>query len=396
MHSLRTLDDADVAGKRVLLRVDLNVPVEDGKVSDTTRIDRILPTIREISQKGGKVILLSHFGRPQGRDLKASLGLVAAAVATGLGRRIHFCGECIGDDAKHAVSLLDNGEVLILENTRFHPEEEANDPAFVKALAAHGDIFVNDAFATSHRAHASIEGLGLVLPAYAGRTMQAEIEALHSALEQPERPVVAVVGGAKVSSKLPVLRHLVSRVDTLVIGGAMAATFLMARGIGIGQSLVEPDLRESAREIMELARAGDCAVVLPVDVVCAGKLEKNAATVTCSATRVPEDQMILDIGPASAKILANVLSSSRTLLWNGPLGAFEIAPFGRGTAAVAQWAAELTRLRRLKSIAGGGDTVAALNAAGVTDHFTYVSTAGGAFLEWIEGRSLPGVAVLVR
>jgi phosphoglycerate kinase len=394
MTAFRTLDDADLAGKRVLVRVDLNVPMDAGAVTDATRIERILPTIREIADKGGKVILLAHFGRPKGRDAKESLAPVAKALAAHLGRPVAFADDCIGPVAKAAVDALKPGEVLCLENTRFHKEEEKNDPAFVKALAENGDLWVNDAFSAAHRAHASTEGLGHVLPAFAGRTMQREIEALSKALEAPQRPVLAVVGGAKVSTKLDLLGNLVKRVDILVIGGGMANTFLAAQGKAVGKSLCEKDLLDTARSILATAAEANCAIVLPVDAVVAGEFKANAPSRVVPVDSVGPDDMILDIGPASVAAVTERLAKAKTLVWNGPFGAFELTPFDAGTVAVAKAAAELTSQGRLLSVAGGGDTVSALNHAGVADAFTYVSTAGGAFLEWLEGKPLPGVDVL--
>lgn len=396
MGRLRTIDQADLVGKRVLVRVDLNVPIENGRVSDTTRIDRILPTIREITSKGGKAILLSHFGRPQGRDAENSLQPVAGAVADGLGSGVLFHQDCIGDGVRSAVDRLANGAVMVLENTRFHSGEVENCPAFAKALAANADVYVNDAFSVAHRAHASTEGVARLLPAYAGRAMQAEIEALLAALENPKHPVAALVGGAKISTKLPILQHLVGKVDYLIVGGAMANTFLLAWGLEVGRSLVEPKLVCAARDVTKLAASRNCKIVLPVDVVCAQALEQDAPSTTFEATRVPPDQMVLDVGPKTIEALSEIIDSSRTLLWNGPLGAFETRPFQRGTTAVARIAAEATKRGRIITVAGGGDTVAALNAAGVSDRFTYLSTAGGAFLEWLEGRTLPGVAALMN
>ena len=396
MTLFNTLDDASVSGKRVLVRVDLNVPMEEGRVSDTTRIDRILPTIREIADKGGKVILLAHFGRPKGVDPKESLAPVAVELAQRLGRPVGFASDCIGEAAKTAVDAMNNGDIVCLENTRFHKEEEKNDPAFVAALAANGDVFVNDAFSAAHRAHASTEGLARVLPAFAGRTMQAEIEALAKALEQPERPVLAVVGGAKVSSKLELLGNLVKKVDILVIGGGMANTFLAAQGKAVGKSLCEHDLLDTARSVLATAKASGCEIVLPVDGVVASEFKAHAASKTVSVDAVGADDMILDIGAASVKTVAAKLTTAKTLVWNGPFGAFELEPFDAGTNAVAQEAARLTKAGKLLSVAGGGDTVSALNHAGVADDFTYVSTAGGAFLEWLEGKPLPGVDALRR
>ena len=396
MTLFHTLDDASVSGKRVLVRVDLNVPMEEGRVSDTTRIDRILPTIREIADKGGKVILLAHFGRPKGVDPKESLAPVAVELAKRLVRPVGFASDCIGEAAKMAVDAMNNGDIVCLENTRFHKEEEKNDPAFVAALAANGDLYVNDAFSAAHRAHASTEGLAKVLPAFAGRTMQAEIEALAKALEQPERPVLAVVGGAKVSSKLELLGNLVKKVDILVIGGGMANTFLAALGKKVGKSLCEHDLLDTARSVLATAKASGCEIVLPVDGVVASEFKAHAASKTVSVDAVGADDMILDIGAASVKTVAAKLATAKTLVWNGPFGAFELEPFDAGTNAVAQEAARLTKAGKLLSVAGGGDTVSALNHAGAANDFTYVSTAGGAFLEWLEGKPLPGVDALRR
>src|SRR5215510_877667 len=394
MSQFRTLDQADVANKRVLLRVDLNVPMESGKVSDATRIERIAPTIAELAGKGGKVILLSHLGRPKGPDPKETLRPVAAAVADIAKRPVGFAEDCIGAKAEAAVSAMRPGDVLCLENTRFHKGEEKNDPAFVDALAKLGDLWVNDAFSAAHRAHASTEGLGHKLPAYAGRTMQAELDALGKALEAPQRPVVAIVGGAKISTKLDLLGNLMSKVNVLVIGGAMANTFLAAQGKAVGKSLCEHDLAGTAKDILAKAANQRCEIVLPVDVVVAQKFEANAPSRVVSVDAVGGDDMILDIGPRSIEHVVSVLARAKTLVWNGPFGAFELEPFDNGTVEVAEAAAELTASRKLISVAGGGDTVAALNAAGVTERLTYVSTAGGAFLEWLEGKALPGVEVL--
>jgi phosphoglycerate kinase len=392
--SFRTLDDADVKGKRVLLRVDLNVPMEDGRVTDATRIARVLPTIQEIARKGGKVILLAHFGRPKGRDPKESLKPVAAAVAEHLGRPVAFAEDCIGDAASRAAKGMKDGDIVVLENTRFHVGEEKNDPAFAKALAKLGDIYVNDAFSAAHRAHASTEGLAHILPAYAGRAMQAELEALTKGLDAPARPLVAVVGGAKVSTKIDLLENLVGKVDALVIGGAMANTFLSAIDIGIGRSLAEKELAPTAQRIMDKARETNCAIILPVDAVVASELKAGAPHHTYGIDAIPSDGMILDIGSQSIDRVDSAISDAATLVWNGPLGAFEHAPFDQGTVAAARHAAERTREGKLVSVAGGGETVAALNLAGVADQFTYVSTAGGAFLEWLEGKALPGVEAL--
>jgi phosphoglycerate kinase len=394
MTAFRTLDQADVNNKRVLLRVDLNVPMENGKVSDATRIARVAPTITEIADKGGKVILLAHFGRPKGRDPKESLKPVAEEVAKIIDRPVAFAGDSVGPEAEAAVAAMNPGDVLCLENTRFHREEEKNEPGFVGKLAALGDIYVNDAFSAAHRAHASTEGLARKLPAYAGRAMQAELEALTKALEAPERPVAAIVGGAKISTKLDLLGNLVAKVDTLIIGGAMANTFLAAQGKNVGKSLCEHDLVSTAREIMEKAKSTDCELVLPVDAVVAQKFEALAPSRVVSVDAVGPEDMILDIGPRSVEHVISVLARTRTLVWNGPFGAFELEPFDNGTIAVAEAAAELTEAGKLISVAGGGDTVAALNAAGAADRFSYVSTAGGAFLEWLEGKPLPGVEAL--
>ncbi|MGE5534917.1 MAG: phosphoglycerate kinase [Acidobacteriota bacterium] len=394
MDSFRTLDRVDVKGQRVLVRVDLNVPVENGVVTDGTRIERAAPAITEIADKGGKVILLSHFGRPKGRDQKNSLKPVAAEVARIIKRPVPFIDECIGDAAERAIAAMKAGDILCLENTRFHPGEEKNDPQFVAALAKLGDVYVNDAFSVSHRAHASTEGLAHVLPAYAGRTLQAELEAFETALEKPERPLAAIVGGAKISTKLELLSNLLSRVDTLIIGGAMANTFLLGLGKPVGKSLVERELVDTARKIMDEAKTCKREIVLPVDAIVAEKLEAHAPSRAVDIDQVSANDMILDIGPRSIEQAVSVIARSKTLVWNGPFGAFEIEPFDNGTIEVAEAVAERTAAGRLASIAGGGDTVAALNAAGVTDRLTYVSTAGGAFLEWLEGKALPGVEVL--
>jgi phosphoglycerate kinase len=394
MKQFRTLDDVDVKGKRVLLRVDLNVPTENGRVTDTTRLERVAPTINEIAGKGGKVILLAHFGRPKGRDPKESLKPVAAALSGVIKRPVAFADDCIGEVAQKAISAMKDGDILCLENTRFHKEEEKNDPAFVAELAKLGDIWVNDAFSAAHRAHASTEGLGHKLPAYAGRTMQAELDALNKALEAPTKPVIAIVGGAKVSTKIELLENLVSKVDALVIGGGMANTFLHAQGVNVGKSLAEKDLAATALRIFDKATASKCAIILPVDAVVANQFAANAPSHAYGLDAIPADGMILDIGPQSIARVQAAIDDAATLVWNGPLGAFEIAPFDRGTVLAAKHAAARTKARKLVSVAGGGDTVAALNSAGVAGDFTYVSTAGGAFLEWMEGKPLPGVEVL--
>jgi phosphoglycerate kinase len=391
----RTLDDASVSGKRVLLRVDLNVPMENGKVTDATRIDRVLATIREISEKGGKVILLAHFGRPKGGPDEAnSLRLVAAAVAEHLQEPVAFAPDCVGEVAVRAIAAMKDGDVLLLENTRFHKGEEKNDPAFVAELAALGDLYVNDAFSAAHRAHASTEGVAHKLPAYAGRAMQAELEALGNALEAPKRPLVAIVGGAKVSSKLDLLGNLVAKVDALVIGGGMANTFLNAQGLPVGKSLCEKDLAGTAREIMAKAQAARCAVLLPVDAIVADNFAANAPSHDYGVDAIPAAGMMLDIGQLSVDRIKASIDEAATVVWNGPLGAFELAGFERGTFELARHVAKRTKEGKLVSVAGGGDTVAALNGAGVADDFTYVSTAGGAFLEWMEGKALPGVEAL--
>jgi phosphoglycerate kinase len=390
----KTLDDMDLAGKVVLTRVDINVPVEDGEVTDATRIERIVPTIRDILAKGGKPVLLAHFSRPKGKVVPGmSLRVTLPALEAALGQRVAFADDCVGEAAAQAVAALPAGGVLLLENTRFHKGEEANDAKFAAAMATLGDVYCNDAFSAAHRAHASTEALAWLLPACAGRLMQAELEALEKALGNPERPVVAVVGGAKVSTKLELLGNLISRVDTLVIGGGMANTFLAAQGIDVGKSLCEHEMAGTAREIMENAE-GRCTIVLPPDVVVAREFKAGAPSEIVAATACPPDAMILDAGPAAIARIASVFTDARTLVWNGPLGAFEIPPFNAATDAAARQAANLTRAGRLLSVAGGGDTVAALNASGVADDFTYVSTAGGAFLEWLEGKTLPGVAAL--
>ncbi|MDB5567709.1 MAG: phosphoglycerate kinase [Tardiphaga sp.] len=392
--TFRTLDDVDVKGKRVLVRVDLNVPMDNGRVSDATRLERIAPGITEVAGKGGRVILLAHFGRPKGRDPKESLKPVAAALADVLKMPVAFADDCVGDAATKAVAAMKDGDILCLENTRFHPGEEKNDPAFVAELAKLGDIWVNDAFSAAHRAHASTEGLGHVLPAYAGRTMQAELDALGKALDAPTRPVIAIVGGAKVSSKIDLLENLVTKVDALVIGGGMANTFLHAQGIGVGKSLCEKDLAATALRIIDKAEAAGCAIILPVDAVVAYHFAANSPSHAYGLDAIPEDGMILDVGPQSIVRVNAAIDDAATLVWNGPVGAFEMTPFDRGTVDAAKHAAARTRARKLISVAGGGDTVAALNHAGVADDFSYISTAGGAFLEWMEGKPLPGVDVL--
>ncbi len=391
----RTLDDADVVGKRVLLRVDLNVPTENGKVTDTTRIERVASTITEIADKGGKVILLAHFGRPKGGPDEAnSLRPVADAVAEVTGREVGFATDCLGDVAAAAIAKMKNGDILLLENTRFYKGEEKNDPAIVEGFAKLGDLYVNDAFSAAHRAHASTEGVAHKLPAFAGRAMQAELEALTIALGAPERPVAAIVGGAKVSSKLELLGNLIKKVDLLIIGGGMANTFLFAAGKAVGKSLCEKDMADTARTIMADADKAGCRIILPVDAVVAKEFKAHAQARVVDVDRVENDEMILDIGPRSVVMIEEALGKVKTLVWNGPFGAFETPPFEAATFGIARTVGFLTRDGKLKAIAGGGDTVAALNTAGVAGQFTYVSAAGGAFLEWMEGKALPGVEAL--
>ncbi len=401
MDGYRTLDDVDVAGKRVLVRLDLNVPMKEGRVTDTTRIERSLPTIRELTEKGARVILLSHFDRPGGKpDPALSLKPVADALAAQLNRKVAFASDCIGAPARDAAETLADGDVLVLENTRFHEGEEKNDPAFAGALAELGDVYVNDAFSAAHRAHASTEGVARLLPAYAGRAMEAELKALEQALTTPERPVLAVVGGAKISTKFNLLSNLIAKVDHLFIGGAMANTFLAAQGYGIGESLSEPELESTALEILAKAKNSDCTIWLPEDVSVATTFDARALDRVRRKVRSLNDvwprDRIFDLGPQSIARFGALLADIQTVIWNGPLGLFELDQFAEGTVRAAQAVAEATKAGRLISVAGGGDTVAALNAAGVTEDFTYVSTAGGAFLEWLEGKELPGVAALRR
>src|SRR3974390_236673 len=393
-NKFRTLDDVDVKGKRALLRVDLNVPMEGGKVSDLTRIERVAPTINQLAGKGAKVILLAHFGRPKGRDPKESLKPVASVVSQVIKRPVAFADDCVGEVAEKAVAAMKDGDVLCLENTRFHPQEEKNDKAFVDQLAKLGDIWVNDAFSAAHRAHATTEGLGHKLTAYAGRTMQAELAALDKAPGNPKKPVIAIVGGAKVSTKLELLENLVAKVDALVIGGGMANTFLHAEGVKIGKSLAEKEMAQTALKIVAKAEKANCAIILPVDAVVAYHFEANAPSHAYGPDPIPADGMILDIGPQSIERVKAAMDDAATLVWNGPVGAFELNPFDKGTVAAAKYAAGRTKAGKLVSVAGGGDTVAALNQAGVGAKFTYVSTAGGAFLEWMAGKPPPGVAVL--
>ena len=391
----RTLSQTDLSGKRVLIRVDLNVPVDGDRVTDDTRIRRILPTVEAVVAAGGKPILLAHFGRPKGqRVAEMSLKVVVDALAEASKRTVHFAEDCIGAPASDAVAALKDGEILLLENTRYHAGDEMNDANFAKALAANGDVFVNDAFSAAHRAHASTVGIAEFLPAVAGLGMAAELTALDKALSSPERPVVAVVGGAKVSTKLDLIGNLLEKVDAVVIGGGMANTFLAAQGHPVGKSLCEHDMLDTAREIMEGAKAASCDLILPTDVVVAEGFAANSPNKTVAANACPDDMMILDAGPESVAAIVERFKASKTLVWNGPLGAFEIEPFDVATNAAAKAAAELTTSGALLSVAGGGDTVAALNASGSGEKFSYVSTAGGAFLEWLEGKTLPGVAVL--
>jgi len=397
LDRLKTTADLDVKDKRVLVRADLNVPVKAGKVTDATRLERVVPGLQDLAKRGAKVIVISHFGRPDGApDTEFSLKPVAETLGRLLGKTVAFADDCVGEAAQKTVAALQPGSIAILENLRFHKGEEKNDPAFAAALAKLGDIFVSDAFSTAHRAHASTDAITRLLPSYAGSLMMEEIGALRSVLDKAKRPVAAVIGGAKVSTKIPVLSNLAAKVDKLIIGGGMANTFLLAQGVGIGKSLAEPDFLDTAREIMHAAKARSCEIVLPADVVVAAKFEAGALSRVCPVLETPPDQMILDVGPKAIAHYADVLSRCSTLLWNGPLGAFEIAPFGEGTFKLARAAAMATQAGTLISVAGGGDTVAALNAAGVTRQFSYVSTAGGAFLEWLEGRELPGITALLR
>jgi phosphoglycerate kinase len=395
--SWKTLDDMDLAGKVVLTRVDINVPVENGKVTDATRIERIVPTLRTILGRGGKPVMLAHFGRPKGKPVpEMSLRVALPALEAALGQPVAFASDCVGEAAAEAIRDLPAGGALLLENTRFHKEEESNDAEFARALAANGDIYCNDAFSAAHRAHASTEGIAHLMPSCVGRLMQEELIALEKALGNPDRPVAAVVGGAKVSTKLELLGNLIGRVDTIVIGGGMANTFLAAQGLEVGKSLCEHDLAGTAREILAKAEAAGCSILLPVDVVVAREFKAAAPHEIVPASACPPDAMILDAGPATIARIALAFGAARTLVWNGPLGAFEIAPFNAATDAAARQAASLTRAGRLLSVAGGGDTVAALNASGSAEAFTYVSTAGGAFLEWLEGKVLPGVRILTK
>jgi phosphoglycerate kinase len=394
--AFRTIDDlGDLHGKRALVRVDLNVPMAEGRVTDLTRIHALAPTVNHLSAKGAKVLLLAHFGRPKGqKHSEMSVSITLDALQEVLGREIMFVPEIYGDVVAQSVSILSNGDVALLENSRFWPGEEKNDPELAKAIAANGDLYVNDAFSAAHRAHVTTEALAHLLPAYAGRSMEAELKALEAALGKPEHPVAAVVGGAKVSTKLDVLNNLVAKVDHLIIGGGMANTFLAARGINVGKSLCEHDLADTANAIMDAADAAGCTVHLPYDVVVAKEFRANPPVRIANVHEVAADEMILDVGPAAVEALADVLKTCRTLVWNGPMGAFEIEPFDAATVSLARTAAAFTKEGSLVSVAGGGDTVAALAHAGVTEDFTFISTAGGAFLEWMEGKELPGVKAL--
>jgi phosphoglycerate kinase len=395
MASFRTLDDLDAKGKRVLVRADLNVPVRDGAITDRTRIERLCPTIRELADKGAKVVILSHFDRPKGKRVpEMSLKPLAEALSSALGKPVAFADDCIGPEAAAAVAKLQDGDVLLLENTRYHAGEEKNDPALSAQLAKLGDAYVNDAFSAAHRAHSSTEGVARLLPSYAGRLMQAELEALEAALGTPSRPVVAIVGGAKVSTKLDLLGNLSRKVDVLVIGGAMANTFLAAQGYDMGRSLQEAEMHPTALRILDEAKAANCEILLPRDLVVAAEFKAHPATRTVAVDGVPSDMMALDVGPETVDVIEDRLRKASTLVWNGPLGAFETPPFDAATVAVAQSVAGLTQSAGLKSIGGGGDTVSALRHAGVSERMTYVSSAGGAFLEWLEGKTLPGVAAL--
>ncbi len=397
MTDFNTIDDLSVSGKTVLVRADLNVPMQDGKVSDTTRIDRLAPTLKELAQKGAKVVILSHFGRPKGGpDTKNSLRQVLGDLSKAVGQEVAFAEDCVGDKAQAAIAAAQPGQMVLLENTRFHAEEEKNDPAFAKRMAELGDLYVNDAFSAAHRAHASTEGVARHLPSAAGRLMQQELEALTKALEKPERPVCAVVGGAKISTKLDLLGNLVGKVNMLALGGGMANTFLYAQGVDVGASLCEKDMADQARAIMETAKKAGCEILLPLDFIVAKEFKAGAPSRDVDAKAIGADEMALDVGPKTVEFLGLKIQGAKTVVWNGPLGAFEIKPFDAGTNAVAGLVAERTQEGGLLSVAGGGDTVAALASAGVEDKFTYVSAAGGAFLVWLEGKDLPGVAALKK
>ncbi|MDE1154021.1 MAG: phosphoglycerate kinase [Micavibrio sp.] len=394
MKKFLTLDDLQPQGKTVLLRADLNVPMKDGAVTDATRLTRLVPTLVELSAKGAKTVILSHFGRPKGKDASMSLEPVGKALADAFGKPVAFAHDCIGKEAQDAVSAMKDGDVLLLENVRFYAEEEKDDPSFAQAIAMMGDIYVNDAFSCAHRAHATTHGIAKLLPAYAGRLMEAELDALGKALESPERPVVAIVGGAKISTKIELLNNLVTKIDTLVLGGGMANTFLAALDNPVGKSLCERDMKDQAVKIMETAKAHKCTIVLPVDATVATEFRANPPTQNLATDNIHDGEMMLDIGTETVKMMDGVLAKAKTVLWNGPMGAFETQPFDRGTTEVARKVAVLTQAKKLISVAGGGDTVSALAHAGVEDQMTYVSTAGGAFLEWLEGKTLPGVQIL--
>ncbi|GAN86199.1 phosphoglycerate kinase [Komagataeibacter intermedius] len=393
--SFKTLDDLDATGKKVLLRADLNVPVRNAQITDATRILRLLPTIQELAQKGAKVIVVSHFDRPRGRPVpEMSLGPIADALGDALGRPVTFVDDCIGPKARQAVDAMHDGDVVVLENTRFYPGEEQNDPELAKAFASLADYYVNDAFSAAHRAHASTEGVARLLPSFAGRLMETELNALNIALENPARPVGAIVGGAKISTKLDLIGNLLAKVDMLIIGGAMANTFLAAQGVNVGRSLQEAEMHDTARDILAKAKEKGCEIVLPVDAVTATDFQANVPTRTVPVNAIPADAMMLDVGPETVKLIEQKIATLKTLVWNGPLGAFEITPFDAATNAVARDVARLTDSGALKSIAGGGDTVSALRHAGVEKHISYISSAGGAFLEWMEGKTLPGIMAL--
>lgn len=394
MKNFLTLDDLSPKGKTVLMRADLNVPMQDGKVSDATRLERLVPTLQELSKKGARIVLLSHFGRPKAKDPALSLAPIGKALAALLGRTVTFVDDCIGDAPKAAIAKMQDGDIALLENVRFYAEEEKDDAGFAQKIASLGDIYVNDAFSCAHRAHATTHGIAKLLPAYAGRLMEAELNALGHALESPQRPVVAIVGGAKISTKIDLLNNLVTKIDVLVLGGGMANTFMAALDQPVGKSLCERDMKEQALKIMQTARNHNCRVVLPVDAVVAKEFKPNPPVQNIAVENVHDDQMMLDIGKETVAILGNVVTAAKTVLWNGPMGAFETPPFDQGTSALAKKVAELTQQKKLISVAGGGDTVSALAHAGVEDKMTYVSTAGGAFLEWLEGKTLPGVQVL--
>ncbi len=394
MKRFLTLDDLAPKGKTVLLRADLNVPMQDGKVSDATRIERLVPTLKELSQKGARTVILSHFGRPKGKDASMSLAPVGKALSEIYGKPVGFVNDCIGEEPVAAIAKMQDGDTILLENVRFYPEEEKDDPAFAGKIASLGQVYVNDAFSCAHRAHATTHGIAKLLPAYAGRLMEAELNALGSALENPQRPVVAIVGGAKISTKLDLLNNLVTKIDVLALGGGMANTFLAAQGAPVGKSLCERDMKEQALKIMQTAKGHNCKIVLPVDAVVSKEFRANPPVENIAVENVHDNQMMLDIGKETVSSLNGVVSGAKTVLWNGPMGAFETPPFDQGTTALAKTVADLTQQKKLVSVAGGGDTVSALAHAGVEDKMTYVSTAGGAFLEWCEGKTLPGVQIL--